>query len=85
MGKDLTIQSTFGQVLRQLRTHAGISQERLGLESNLDRTYISLLERGLRQPSLTTLFQIGSILEAKPSRMLEMVEERLKGTRTGKS
>ncbi|MEH6421265.1 helix-turn-helix transcriptional regulator [Pseudomonas sp. CGJS7] len=42
------------EVLRQVRVGRGISQEDLALESDLDRTYISVLERGLWQPTLTT-------------------------------
>lgn len=50
-------------VLRQVRTSRGLSQQDLALESDLDRTYISLLERGLRQPTLTTLIALASALD----------------------
>jgi transcriptional regulator with XRE-family HTH domain len=42
----------FGQVLRELREKENISQEKLAEYCELDRTYISLLERGLRQPTI---------------------------------
>jgi predicted transcriptional regulator len=44
-----------GYLVRQRRTELGISQEELGLRANLDRTYISGVERGVRNPSLTAL------------------------------
>lgn len=50
--------NAFGVVLRNLRTNSGLSQEELALESGLDRSFISLLERGLRQPTLKTILQL---------------------------
>lgn len=44
----------FGNVLRKLRTGKQFSQEHLGFEADLTRAYISLLERGLRSPTLDT-------------------------------
>ena len=54
---------------------ASLSQEKLALACGLDRTYISLLERGLRQPSLTTLFQIAKYLGVAPSSIVRDVEK----------
>lgn len=68
------MQRAFGQVLRHLRTKAGLSQESLALEAGLDRTFISLLERGLRQPTLTTLFTLVHTLNTKPSKLIAAVE-----------
>jgi transcriptional regulator with XRE-family HTH domain len=48
----------FGNVLRAARAQAGVSQEALGLSCDMDRTYVSLLERGERQPTLSTLFAL---------------------------
>lgn len=45
----------FGIVLRRLRKNKNFSQEHLGFEAELTRAYISLLERGLRSPTLDTL------------------------------
>lgn len=68
------ISEAFGVVLREKRLLADLSQEKLALDCGLDRTYISLLERGLRQPTLCTLFQLASILGVKPSEMVVAVE-----------
>lgn len=72
-----TPEEAFGAVLRQLRTEKGLSQERLALDGGLDRTFISLLERGLRQPSLTTLLQLSNVLGVKASEIIAEVEKRL--------
>jgi len=52
------IEVAFGKVLREMRTEKKISQEKLAELCGLDRTYISLFERGLRQPTITTIFKI---------------------------
>lgn len=71
------IVSIFGNVLRELREKKKLSQEKLAEFCNLDRTYISLLERGLRQPTLTTLFKLSDALNIKPSELVEMVDIKL--------
>ena len=65
-----TIPQAFGTVLRESRTKAGITQEELALRADLDRTYISLLERGLRQPTLETLFGLAKVLDVAPATMV---------------
>ena len=76
--KQTQLQSAFGEILRTVRTKAGFSQEQLALDCSLDRTYISLLERGLRQPTLTTLFTLANSLGIKPSKLINLVEAELK-------
>jgi len=73
------LQAAFGAVLRELRERRGFSQEGLAFESELDRTYISLLERGKRQPTLATLFALASPLQTRPSRIVAAVERKLSG------
>ena len=77
MSKHWTIEMAFGQVLRDARKKAEISQEQLGLMAGLDRTYISLLERGLRQPSLKTVFALAGVLNTEPSKMIASVKRLL--------
>lgn len=71
------IVEVFGKVLRELRTEKGISQEKLAEYCDLDRTYISLLERGRRQPTITTLFKLATALHIKPSQLVKITEERV--------
>ena len=75
MTKSDDLLQAFGQVLRKKRNEANISQEKLALNSGLDRTYISLLERGLRQPTLSTLFTLAESLGQKPSELIRHLED----------
>lgn len=70
------IKKKFGEILRSLRTAQNLSQEQLALNSGLDRTYISMLERGKRQPSLTTIFTLAETLEILPSKIVKLVESK---------
>lgn len=72
------IKSVFGQVLRKARNDVGLSQEKLALQVGLDRTYISLLERGLRQPSLTTIFRLCEALEIDSVELVAEVKKKLR-------
>jgi len=74
----------FASVLRGFRKSAGMSQEKLALEANLDRTYISLLERGINQPSLKTLFAIADVLHVLPHEIVREVESNLSKLSTPK-
>src|SRR5437016_9629348 len=53
----------YGQAFRQLRREKGISQERLAGLAGLDRTYVSGIERGERNPSLANLLKLAATLE----------------------
>lgn len=63
-----------GRLVKRHRVALGISQEELGLRANLDRTYISGLERGVRNPSLTALVSLASGLDISVSTLLENLE-----------
>jgi transcriptional regulator with XRE-family HTH domain len=65
----------FGQVLRQHRQALGLSQEALAFEADLQRNYISLLERGQNSASLKTLFKLAPVLGVPVSTLLIRVEE----------
>lgn len=55
----------FGAVLSRLRQSRGLSQESLALDSGLSRNYISLMERGMRSPTLDTLIVLSSTLQIR--------------------
>lgn len=71
------LERAFGAVLRQHRLRAEQTQEELALDVGLDRTFVSLLERGLRRPSLTTIFVLARHFGVAPSRLVQEIEERL--------
>ncbi|MGH8245821.1 MAG: helix-turn-helix domain-containing protein, partial [Gammaproteobacteria bacterium] len=59
-----------GKALQEFRQGRGISQERLGLDAGFDRTFISLLERGLRSPTIRTVVKLAEMLEVRPSEIV---------------
>ena len=61
------IQQKLGKKIRQLRKEAGMSQEKLGEITGLDRTYISGIERGVRNPSIRNIEKLAKALKAKVS------------------
>jgi len=65
---------SLGSLIKQYRSALNISQEELGLRCGLDRTYISGLERGVRNPSLTALVTLASGLNTTVSQLLENLE-----------
>ncbi len=73
----MDVEKIFGEVLKQNRNAQSLSQEELAYLSDLDRTYISMLERGKRQPSLKTIFMLASALKTLPSEMMIKVEKVL--------
>ena len=72
------LKRVFGDELRKARKAVGISKEKLALQVGLDRTYISMLERGLRQPSLTTIFLLCPALGLTSVELVSRVEKRIK-------
>lgn len=71
----LNADQAFGNVLKRTREKKGISQEQLALDSGLHRTYISLIERGKRSPSLRTIERIVKALGSRLSVMMKEVED----------
>jgi transcriptional regulator with XRE-family HTH domain len=68
---------SFGKVIRKLRLEQGLSEEQLGFEAELRRTYISILELGQQQPSLTTIFKLAKALNISASSLIRYVEDHL--------
>jgi transcriptional regulator with XRE-family HTH domain len=68
-------QKAFGQALREIRQSKGISQERLALEGGFDRTYISLIERGINSPTIRIVVGIAGVLKVPPSKIVRRMEE----------
>jgi transcriptional regulator with XRE-family HTH domain len=66
----------FGKVLRALRVERELSQEALALEAGIQRNYISLIERGINQPTVTTIFKLAAALKVSPSTVIALVEAK---------
>jgi transcriptional regulator with XRE-family HTH domain len=64
----------FGQRVRKLREAKSMSQEQLGFESDLDRTYISGIERGQRNVALLNIKKIAQALGVSISQLFDSIE-----------
>jgi transcriptional regulator with XRE-family HTH domain len=74
----MALQAIFGEVIRSYRKERGISQEKLALDSDLQRTFISRMERGLTQPTLVTIFELAKALGVEPRQIITDVQARWK-------
>lgn len=70
-------QTAFGKALRRRRERLEVSQEALAFTSEIHRTYISELERGLKNPSLTTIDRLAAALKTKASTLIADAEAEL--------
>ncbi len=71
----LSIEKKFGEELCRIRKERGLSQEQLGFESEYHRTYISQLERGVKSPSLRSIFRLCKALALPASELMKRVED----------
>lgn len=71
------VAKSFGRVLRAYRSRSAISQERLAEAVGMDRTYISMLERGIHQPTLTVVLRLAVVLDVSPAELVEAVQADL--------
>ena len=63
-----------GQTIRRLRKERGFSQETLAYESEVNRSHLSTIERGLQLPTLDTLFKLAEALNTSAAQILAMAE-----------
>ena len=70
----MEVNDRFAENLRRHRTMAGLSQERLAFVCRLHRTEISLLERGAREPRLSTIVRLARGLDVSPAALLDGIE-----------
>jgi transcriptional regulator with XRE-family HTH domain len=80
MDEGKSLREAFGRLLKELREERGLSQSELALESDLDQTFVSLLERGRRQPSLLSLFALCKALDIEPHIMVRRLQVVLSNT-----
>ena len=66
-----------GRIIQQYRNNKGLTQEQLSGLAALDRTHFSKIERGLRSPTIDTLFKIAYALDVKPHELVKAIEEEV--------
>ena len=64
-----------GEVLRRFRKERKMSQEVLSGLAGLDRTHYSKIERGLRSPTVDTLFKIAQAMDMPPHKLMLAIEK----------
>ena len=64
-----------GTILRSYRTSKKMSQELLSGLAGIDRTHYSKIERGLRSPTIDTLFKIANALDVPPEEIIRTIHE----------
>ena len=73
----MTVPQAFGKALRRLRKSKGWTQEQLGLESDHQRVFISWLENGRKQATVSTIFSLAEALSIDASELIAEVESEL--------
>lgn len=74
----MDIRRQVGLNVRHIRKERGWSQEALAFESGLDRTYISGVERGVRNPTVLVLYELAQALRVPAARLLEEADVKNK-------
>ncbi|HCK7412059.1 TPA: helix-turn-helix transcriptional regulator [Pseudomonas aeruginosa] len=73
----MNISEAFGKALRARRKALGVSQEQLAHDAGIQRNYVSLIERGVNQPTITILFKLAVALKCSPSELISETEAEL--------
>jgi len=73
------VHAAWGAAFRELRIERGLSQERLAQLANLDRTYVSGIERGERNATLASIVKLADALDLRVSEIAARAERRSKG------
>jgi transcriptional regulator with XRE-family HTH domain len=68
------LKESFGKVLVQLRRERGVSQQELADNCNIERAFISRMERAISQPTITIVFKIADYFEMKPAELIEKLD-----------
>jgi transcriptional regulator with XRE-family HTH domain len=66
----LNVCNRLGSVISAKRKLIGLSQEELAFRAEIDRTYISQIERGVSNPSLLVIFKISKVLQLRLTDLL---------------
>ena len=67
----------FGKVLRGARKSKGMTQEQLALNAGVERNFVSLIERGVNQPTIRVLFRLAAALGTPASELIRRVEQEI--------
>ena len=66
-----------GRVIRQYREKCGLSQDVVSGLAGIGRTHLSAIERGIRKPTLDTLFKLAEAMNIEPSQLVKLIEDEI--------
>jgi transcriptional regulator with XRE-family HTH domain len=66
----MDVRKLVGRNVRQNRERVGVSQEELAYRAGIDRTYVSGIERGIRNPTVLVLQDLAGVLKVRPADLL---------------
>ena len=72
----MDIRRRVGRNVRRYREALGLSQEEFAFECGLHRTYVSGVERGVRNPTVVVLAKLAAALKVQPERLLETAQRQ---------
>jgi transcriptional regulator with XRE-family HTH domain len=75
----MELRKAFARNLRNARNSEGVSQEELAHRAELDRTYVSALERCLYSASLDTIERLAKALRVEPASLLAKPQKDMRG------
>jgi transcriptional regulator with XRE-family HTH domain len=73
----LSRDQAFGATVKAIRQERGLSQEAAALAARIDRAYYGKVERGLKSPTLGTVWKFSDGLGIRPSELLARTERLL--------
>jgi transcriptional regulator with XRE-family HTH domain len=73
----MTVEQALGCEIKKARESLKKSQQTLAFDAEVHRTYISLIERGQKSPTLAVIGRLAKALNVRPSELLRRVEARL--------
>ena len=79
--KEEDLKKAFGKALKQVRLSKGYTQLDLGELADCHFTFISQIERGVRQPTITTIFKLANVLEINPEELVKKTRLKYKKTK----
>lgn len=65
----------FGKVFREARKRARLTQEQVALIAGLDRSFVSLIERGKKQPTIGVVFKLAAAVKTTATELVRLTEE----------
>ncbi|WP_237152081.1 helix-turn-helix domain-containing protein [Oryzibacter oryziterrae] len=85
MSSEASITKIVGENVRRAREAIGLSQEELGDKAGIDRTYVSGVERGVRNPTVKVLARLADALGVPPAQLLARGEGAAQGGESRRS